>query len=526
MQFPRSSGLLLHPTSLSGRFGIGDLGHDAYRFVDFLVEAEQQLWQVLPLGPTGYGNSPYMAYSALAGNPMLVSPELLREEGWLTDADLGPLAAEPPSGQVSFERVAQLKDGLFHRLHQEFRSRATPAQREDLARFCAAKAAWLDDFALFMALKRHRPQTTWNEWEPELAGRDDASLQAARRSLVDDVEREQLIQFHFFRQWTRLREYANQRGVSIVGDIPIYVAHDSSDVWANPGFFALDEESGEPAFMAGVPPDYFSATGQLWGNPVYDWDALSDDRFGWWVHRFRALLELVDIVRIDHFRGFESFWQVPRGHATAEKGEWSLAPGKELFDRLREELGEMPIIAEDLGIITPEVEALRDSYDFPGMKVLQFAFGGGASNPYLPFNLVRNCIFYTGTHDNDTTAGWLHQLNAEDRAYVLEFLGGQGPHGLHWDLIRQIMASVANQTVVPVQDLLGLGSEARMNTPSKPTGNWGWRLGPGALTSEVAERLKRLTRLYGRAPRPSAAAEFVDDEHTIPNVVTPLPERK
>jgi 4-alpha-glucanotransferase len=499
MAFPRSSGVLLHPTSLPSRFGIGELGSEAYRFIDFLVESSQQLWQVLPLGPTGYGNSPYASFSALAGNPLLISLEQLQEQGLLTEEDFAALP-EFSFDNVDFEQVIKTKIPLLQKAYENFKAKASLVQQKEFTVFCDIKAHWLDDYALFMAIREAHEGASWHTWERNISKSHPEVLEQWRQRLESEVLFHKYLQFEFFRQWSKLKQYANAGGIQIIGDIPIYVAHDSADVWAHPDIFCLDEETGEPSLMAGVPPDYFSETGQLWGNPVYKWEKLQQDDFGWWVQRFEALLEYVDIIRIDHFRGFEAYWAVKQGETTAIHGEWIKAPGEEFFQVLNDKLGKLPIMAEDLGIITPEVEALRDRFEFPGMKILHFAFGGGPDNPYLPFIYSRNCVVYTGTHDNNTTVGWFNQISEQEKGNVLRYLGAQSSEGIHWDLIRLALGSVANQAIIPVQDLLGLGGEAQMNFPSKAEGNWGWRYRPGALTEDLRDRLKSLTYTYGRAP--------------------------
>ena len=500
MPFIRSSGVLLHPTSFPGRFGIGDLGLEAYKFIDFLERSYQQYWQVLPLGPTGYGNSPYMSYSALAGNHLLISPDKLRDEGLLAEEDLANLP-NFPTDKVDFEQVAPIKIQLLKKACENFKTRASEIQQQKFTGFCATKAFWLDDYALFMALKDTQDNSSWYTWEPAIAKRQPEALERVQRQLTDEIFYYKFIQYEFFRQWSELKSYANLRGIEIIGDIPIYVAHDSADVWANPEIFCLDEQTGEVALMAGVPPDYFSATGQLWGNPVYNWEELQKQNFKWWVQRFEAMLDYVDVIRIDHFRGFEAFWTVPQGEETAMNGKWVKAPGEELFDVIKQKLGKLPVLAEDLGVITPEVEALRDKYEFPGMKVLQFAFGSDPGNPFLPFNYTNNFVVYTGTHDNDTTVGWFNQASDYEKHNLLLYLGCVSPEGIQWDLIRLALSSVANQAILPLQDILGLGNEARMNFPSVATGNWQWRYDTSALTQELSDRLKALTKLYGRAPQ-------------------------
>ncbi|TAF07349.1 MAG: 4-alpha-glucanotransferase [Nostocales cyanobacterium] len=502
MPFPRSSGILLHPSSFPSRFGIGDLGLEAYRFIDFLKDSYQQYWQVLPLGPTGYGNSPYMCYSAMAGNYFLISPEKLVDEGFLAATDFAKLP-EFPADKVDFEQVIPIKVNLLKKAGDNFKNHATALQRKAFHHFCSTKGYWLDNYALFMALKDARNGASWHTWEPELAKREPRSLARVEHELAPEIFYYKFIQYEFFRQWSELKNYANQNGIDIIGDIPIYVAHDSADVWANPDNFALDQETGAAALMAGVPPDYFSATGQLWGNPVYNWEELQKQDFKWWVQRFEAMLDYVDIIRIDHFRGFEAYWAVPQGEETAMNGEWVEAPGVAFFAAIKQKLGKLPILAEDLGIITPEVEALRDQFEFPGMKVLHFAFGSDPGNPFLPFNYQRNAVVYTGTHDNDTTLGWFDTANDYEKQNLLLYLGSMSPDGINWDLIRLALSSIANQAIIPLQDVLGLGTAARMNYPSTAEGNWQWRYQTKFLTQELSDRLKNLTKLYGRAPRNS-----------------------
>ena len=503
----RASGILLHPTSLPGRFGIGDLGLEAYRFVDFLADSGHQHWQVLPLGPTGYGNSPYMCYSALAGNPLLISLELLRDEGFLAEEDLWHVP-EMPSDRVEYEKVIPYKIALLQKACDNFKTHASEIQKKKFAGFCESKAYWLDDYAMFMALKEANDGKAWYQWEPALIKRAPATLDSWGRRLNTEIVFHKFLQFVFYSQWSQIKLYANERDVNIIGDIPIYVAQDSADVWSNPENFCIDEETYEPSLMAGVPPDYFSATGQLWGNPVYNWEYLQETGFKWWIQRFEAMLDYVDLIRIDHFRGFESFWAVKPDpdiepeKRTAENGEWIEAPGKEFFETLREKLGKLPILAEDLGVITPEVEELRDMFEFPGMKVLQFAFGSDPGNPFLPFNFPRNCLVYTGTHDNDTTVGWYESRPDWEKDAILRYFGHISPDGIHWDMIRLALSSVANLSIIPLQDVLGLGTQARMNFPGKPEGNWEWRYWSGALTPDLVERIKTMIHTFGRAPLP------------------------
>lgn len=498
MPFPRSSGILLHPTSFPSRFGIGDLGEAAYRFVDFLAESYQLYWQILPLGPTGFGNSPYLSYSAMAGNPMLISPDRLRDDELLADWDFDQVP-EFPADWIDFDQAIAVKMPLLQQACQTFKAQASAEQKQQFQEFCHEKAYWLEDYALFMAIKGAMDGKSWYQWSPDIAKRQTEALDKWRRQLTAEIFFQKFLQYQFFRQWSDLKRYANERGIQIIGDIPIYVAHDSADVWANPNIFCLDVKTGEPAGMAGVPPDYFSATGQLWGNPVYLWKRLEKQNFDWWVKRFQSMLSYVDIIRIDHFRGLESFWCVSQGETTAMNGKWIAAPGSALLKTVKERLGSLPIIAEDLGVITPEVEALRDEFEFPGMKILHFAFGSGPGNPYLPINYYsRNCVVYTGTHDNDTTVGWFEKLSEHERWGLLSYLGPVSEEGIHWQLIRVALSSVANQALIPMQDLLGLGSDARMNTPGLAEGNWGWRYRGEVLTWDLRDRLKLLTETYRR----------------------------
>jgi len=506
VSFSRSSGVLLHPTSLAGRFGIGDLGKEAYRFADFLIASDQSLWQVLPLGPTGFGDSPYQCFSSFASNPLLISPERLVEDGLLTDDDIKRRPRFPVEA-VDFGRVIDYKSALLRRAFESFRRSKRKSLRVGFAAFAAEAANWLDDYALFRALKDAHGGAAWNTWEPELARRDATAMAAARQALGEQIEAQKFYQFLFHRQWSALKGYCNQHGIQIIGDIPIFVAYDSADVWANRELFKLNPD-GSPQVVAGVPPDYFSKTGQLWGNPIYNWERMQADGFRWWIERLRALLRVVDIVRIDHFRGFAACWEVPADNETAEQGEWVEAPGRELFQALRAELGDIAVIAEDLGTITPDVHALRDELGLPGMRVLQFAFGGTSDNTHLPHNYVPNTVVYTGTHDNDTTVGWFTREagegsthNAEqierERDYCRKYLHTDGRE-INWDFIRAAMAAVADIAIIPLQDVLGLGAEARMNIPASEEGNWGWRYTEGALTGEASSRLKELAAIYGR----------------------------
>ena len=503
MNFPRASGILLHPTSLPGGFGVGDFGPEAYKFVDFLVSAGQRLWQVLPLGPTGYGDSPYACYSGFAGNTLLISPERLVDEG-LLDGDLKP---DLNADRVDFGKAHRIKAELLERAYQSYTKTTNTTLRSAFESFAQRETRWLDDYALFRALKDAHNGVAWNEWEPALARRTPAALERAREELHEEIEAQMFYQFLFFEQWFALKSYANEHGVKIVGDLPIFVAQDSADVWTNPDQFKLDK-NGRPLVVAGVPPDYFSSTGQLWGNPLYNWERMEADGFKWWIERVRATLKVVDVARVDHFRGFAACWEIPGGDKTAERGQWVEAPGRELFTAIRKTLGQLPIIAEDLGVITPDVVALRDDFGFPGMRILQFGFGGDTKNIDLPHNYVANVVAYTGTHDNDTTVGWFESVAGEgstrtakqierERQFCLDYLNSDGEE-IHWDFVRAVLASVANTAIVPLQDVLGLGTEARMNLPNSTEGNWSWRYRAGALTDAIAARLKQLTTLYGR----------------------------
>jgi 4-alpha-glucanotransferase len=506
MRLKRSSGILLHPTSLPGRFGVGDLGGEAYRFVDWLASAGQAYWQIMPLGPTGYGDSPYSAFSAFAGNTNLVSPEKLVEAGLLEAPDIEDVPALP-SARVEYGKVIEYKRGLLEKAFKNFTRKLKEDEglRRDYEGFEGFASVWLDDWALFAALKDEYAGEPWNTWAGGLARREASAVEAARRSFAARVEAHKFSQYVFFQQWLKLKRYANERGVRVVGDMPIFVAHNSADVWSRPELFKLGED-GRPSVVAGVPPDAFSATGQLWGNPIYDWERMRGDGFGWWVARVRETLKIVDVVRLDHFRGFAAFWEVPAEHETAEHGRWVEAPGREVFETLKGALGgELPIVAEDLGTITPDVHRLRDDFDFPGMRVLQFAFGGDPHDTHLPHEYTRNAVAYTGTHDNDTVVGWFRQRSREgapegerrERDLCLKYLGADGAE-INWDFIRAAYASVAALAVAQLQDVLGLPSDARMNTPASTEGNWDWRYAEGALTDELARRLRDMTAIYGR----------------------------
>ena len=488
----RQSGILLHPTSLPGPGGIGSLGNEAYRFVDFLVKAGQSIWQVLPLGPTGYGNSPYSCYSAFAGNPLLIDLDALADEGDMDEADL---QTGFPDQRVDYSRIEDYKYFLLHRAAEKFFASGDNSRMEEFRRFCDT-SPWLHDYALYMAVNAANQGKSWSHWPEGIARRSAAALEEYSASLAPAVRMQKYMQWQFFRQWEKVKQYANAGGVEIIGDIPIFIAYDSADVWVNPHLFHLDE-SGRPLVVAGVPPDYFSETGQLWGTPLYNWEVTAFHGFSWWVERMKSALFLYDRIRIDHFRGFESYWEVPATEKTAVNGRWVKGPGEALFNALIDNLGPLPVIAEDLGVITPDVEALRDRFGFPGMKILQFAFGSGPTNTYLPHNYQRHSVVYTGTHDNDTTTGWFAALAVEGQKEVLDYLNTDGKD-ISWDMIRAALASVAGTAVIPLQDILSLDSSARMNIPGIPSSNWAWRFRSDELTEIVVSRLHHLTGLYGR----------------------------
>jgi 4-alpha-glucanotransferase len=498
MRFPRSSGILLHPTSLPGPHGIGDLGGEARRFADFLADAGQKLWQVLPLGPTGYGDSPYQCFSAWAGNPLLISLEDLVERGRL-DASVLAGGPEFSRDRVDFERLIPWKTTLLE-------SAVQPGSGFEA--FCEQNRRWLDDYALFMALKAVHHGAAWTHWEVSARDRDPKALAKWRDQLARPIATQKFLQFVFFEQWSELRAYCRKRGTRIMGDLPIYVAHDSADVWVNRKYFQLDGQ-GNPTVVAGVPPDYFSQTGQLWGNPIYRWDVLGEDGYTWWLDRFRAAFAMVDMIRLDHFRGFEAYWEVPMPAATAIHGRWVKGPGPALFHAAQSALGDLPLVAENLGVITAEVEAIRHEFGYPGMSILQFGFGTDPQAPtFRPHNYPRELVAYTGTHDSDTTVGWWTSAGhgestrsagdmQREREFTKRYFDTDGSE-IHWTFIRALEASVADTALIPLQDVLGLGTEARMNQPATLGGNWRWRYRSEMLTPEIARRLRELVELYER----------------------------
>lgn len=499
----RTSGILLHPTSLPGPFGIGDLGPSAYAFIDFLAAAGQGLWQVLPLGPTGFGESPYQCLSSFAGNPLLISPELVLGLGWVDAADLDHPAFA--ARRLDFEAVRAWKRVFLTRAHEGFLARADQDAREGLACFRERHQAWLEDYALYTAIKLEQGRRPWTAWPGPLALREPGALRRWAKAQRGQIERQIFIQYLFFRQWSDLRRYAHGRGVHLVGDVPIFVAHDSSDVWTHRDWFELDAQ-GEPRVIAGVPPDYFSATGQRWGNPLYRWSAIAESGYRFWVERLGHVLEMTDLVRIDHFRGFAGYWEIPASEATAINGRWVAGPGMALFEALEAALGmDLPLIAEDLGVITPDVEALRDGLGLPGMAILQFAFeemaGGFGGSQFLPHHHRKALAVYTGTHDNDTLRGWWADLDPELQRHARRYLNSDAAE-IQWDFIRAALGSVADLALFPMQDILGLGPETRMNRPGSSAGNWLWRYTADQIAPDTAGRLLALTRLYGRLPYP------------------------
>lgn len=495
--FPRSSGILLHPTSLPGRYGIGDLGEWAYRFVDWLHDNDQTVWQVLPLGPTGYGDSPYQTLSAFAGNGNLISLDKLVGDGLLTHEDLADVP-DFPADHVDFGWIGEWRAAKLALAFEHFEERATSDQRSAFAAWCEENAYWLDDFALFITLKDEFEGKPWVEWPDPLALYQPKALEKARKHFARQVKGHRFRQWVFHKQWAEVKAYANERGVRLFGDIPIFVAHDSSDVWANRDKFYLDEK-GNPTVVAGVPPDYFSETGQRWGNPLYRWGRMRDNGYGWWLQRFNAILNVVDYIRIDHFRGLAQYWEIPAEEETAINGEWVDGPGAHFLQTVKDELGELPIIAEDLGVITEDVEKLRDDFNLPGMKVLQFAWSH-PKNLFLPHNHTVNSVVYTGTHDNNTTVGWfMDEVDDGTREFISTYLG-RDVHDIIWTMMQTGMRSVGHTFIMPMQDVFGLGADARMNLPGRPGGNWQWRFTPQMMEHLDSGRIHHLTRIYQRAP--------------------------
>jgi 4-alpha-glucanotransferase len=496
MSFPRSTGLLLHPISFPSAGGIGDLGSAAYQFVDFLANARQGLWQVLPLGPLAHGTSPYSSTSAFAGNTLLIGLERLAEKGWLDRSRIGALSTEV--GPIDYEKVAAQKVPLLREAASNFINDSPHGAHARFNHFCSENSWWLEDYVLYDALRDRYRRQPWNSWPAELARRNADAIEAARTELASELAIRRVLQFAFYEQWRSIRHYCAQRSIRVVGDIAIFVDYDSCDVWANRDLFRLRDDL-QPEVVSGVPPDAFSASGQRWGNPLYNWHAMRGQGYRWWVQRLHWAAQTCDYIRLDHFRGFAQFWEIPAHEPTAINGRWVDGPGDELFHKLREDLGSLPFFAEDLGVITPDVTALRERHNIPAMAVLQFGFGDPGAHIYLPHRLTTHHVIYTGTHDNDTTLGWWRTAGDYERKAV-EAMVGRCEDGVNWALIRLAQSSVANLSVVPLQDVLGLGSEARLNTPSTPNGNYHWRYQPGVLTSELADRLARLAEVTDRLP--------------------------
>lgn len=505
MRFERSAGVLLHPTSLPGRFGIGDLGTEAYNFVNFMESAGQKLWQVFPLGPTGYGDSPYQCFSAFAGNPLLISLEKLRDDDLLTEEDIKNIPLFDPH-KVDFGNVINFKDNFFRKAFGCFKNKKE--KDEDFINFCQENKIWLEDFSLFMAAKDFHNGELWTNWDIDFIERKKFAIESWKEKLEENIVYHKFIQYQFFKQWKELKSFANEKGIKIIGDMPIFVAYDSADVWAHKELFSVDEK-GKLETVAGVPPDYFSATGQLWGNPLFKWNVMEKNDFLWWRQRISNLLNMVDIIRIDHFRGFDKYWEIPAGAPTAEKGKWIKAPGEKFFNTIKKYLGELPIIAEDLGIITNSVVELRDKFNFPGMKILQFAFGTGMEEKFLPHNYIRNCVVYSGSHDNDTTKGYFDKEknnNNDIYEHAQKYLNYFGDD-ITGELIRTAYASVADMVIIPMQDILKLGGEARMNFPGKLGGNWTWRFTWEQVPYELSNYYKLIAELYERPPKPKRENE-------------------
>ncbi len=495
MRFNRSSGILLHPTSLPGEFGIGNFGASSYHFVDWLSVAGQSFWQMLPIGPIGVGNSPYMSTSAFAGNPFLIDLNELVALDLLEKKDI-ILTTNTSPNQIDYEKVTSFYLDKIEKAGRNFLSNSNDDLKNDYNAFCQKEKYWLDDYALFQALTMQNPNIDWTMWNSDVKMLKQKVIAELEKELAEQILIQKFAQWIFDRQWKRLKAYANSKGIKLIGDMPIFVAHHSTDVWKNQELFYLDS-AGNPTVVAGVPPDYFSKTGQRWGNPLYNWQAIKEKKYQWWYERFKRLFSLFDIIRIDHFRGFESYWEIPANENNAIKGNWKMGPGVDFFKSVNRKLGDLPIIAEDLGIITPEVNNLREKVNYPGMKVLQFAFSGSADNAYLPHNYIHNCVVYTGTHDNDTTRGWYEKATEHERDFVRRYCKTNG-HEINWDLIKLASNSVADISIIPFQDIMGLGSEARMNIPSTLEGNWEWRFSWEQVGPDPANRLYELTALYGR----------------------------
>lgn len=495
--FPRSSGILLHPSSLFGKYGIGTLGENAMKFIDFLHRTNQKLWQVFPLGPTGYGDSPYQSFSAFAGNPYLIDLEKLIELNLLKTEEVENINFGDDPHNINYGLIYENKLPLLRQAYEKFKQLDDKKMEFELQIFKNENSFWLEDYSLFISLKNHFKGVEWAKWDEDIRVRREDAMEKYKENMKDEIEYNNFVQYLFFTQWGEIKGYANSKGISIIGDIPIFVAFDSADAWANPEIFLFDNER-KPIEVAGVPPDYFSETGQLWGNPLFNWDELKERGYKWWIERVRANLKISDIIRIDHFRGFESYWAIPANEETAVIGEWRKGPGIDFFNSIKIALGDLPIIAEDLGILTKEVTDLRDKTGFPGMKILQFAFDSDEENDYLPHSYGNNCVVYTGTHDNDTVRGWYSKAEIHDKEYVRDYLDIPSDGEIHWRFIKAAWRSVANMALAPMQDFFGLGSESRINIPGTSSGNWKWRMKEEDLTTELSDEIKRITKLYGR----------------------------
>lgn len=499
MKFKRACGTLVHPTSFPSAYGVGDFGSHAYRFLDFLEDTFQSVWQILPLTPTGYGNSPYASYSAFAGNHYLISPDILVQKGLLTDKEATSVQVSQ-STKVDYDLVYTIKDGLFEIASRRFYEKMDAATKREFEKFKRDNAYWLDDYVLFVALFNENDKKPWNQWDKDLATRKKKALSGARKKLSGQIAFHYWAQFEFFGQWSALKRYANDKGIIVIGDIPIFIDHNSSDVWSNSSLFEVDEE-GNRLLVAGVPPDYFSETGQLWGNPLYKWNEMEKDGFSWWMQRFAQMFEMYDAIRVDHFRGFDAYWEVKAGAPNAIIGRWVKGPGSKLFKAIRDRFGDVPIIAEDLGVITPGVVELRESFGFPGMKILQFSMSGDPANSFLPHNYQSgNCVVYTGTHDNDTTQGWYQKASEIERHWAREYTRSDGRE-IHWEMIRLGIMSAADMAIFPIQDYMGLGTEHRMNLPATTENNWVWRYTEPMLQGVRREYIRHLVSMSNRNTR-------------------------
>ncbi|MDR9417703.1 4-alpha-glucanotransferase [Gracilimonas sp.] len=495
MRFPRSCGCLVHPTSFPGKYGMGDFGFEARKFIDFLDRTNQSIWQVLPLTPTGYGNSPYASYSAFAGNVYLISPDILHKKGLLTQDEIDDIQL-PYSTEADYEASFKNKDRVYQLAFKRFFDSIKKEEKEAFNAFKKQNKHWLDDFVLFMACSLYYNRQPWNTWDEDIAQRKPEALKKYREKFKEQIEYQYWLQFEFNNQWIALKNYANQKGIRVIGDIPIFVDHNSADVWANPEYFEVDEK-GNRMLVAGVPPDYFSKTGQLWGNPLYKWDKLEEDGFSWWVDRFKQMFYAFDAIRVDHFRGFNAYWEIKASEKTAENGRWVKGPGKKLFDTILEQCGELPIIAEDLGFMTEGVEKLRDKYNFPGMKIIQFAFDSDSANDFLPHNYTPNSVVYSGTHDNDTAIGWYNSTNETEQHKARTYTRSSGEN-IHWEFIRLGMLSVADQAIFPLQDYMGLDESHRMNIPGTSSGNWLWRYTYEMFKNVDEQHIQHLVEISNR----------------------------